>query len=141
MSAGCTSSSPSAKDGGERATGLKIAIVGVCGSGKSTLARGLTARGYHARQISQEHSHVPELWRRFWEPDRLVFLDVSDEEVSRRLGRDTHAATLANQRRRLVGARLKCDLYLHTDVLTSGQVLATILAGLAESETSSPFRQ
>ena len=62
-----------------------IAVVGPCGAGKSTLVRELTRRGFHAREVAQEHSFVPAMWQRFTQPDLLIYLDVSREEAQRRM--------------------------------------------------------
>lgn len=140
MSGECTSSSPSDDPAGQRCRGptqeqrsegpLRIAIVGICGAGKSTLAAGLRARGFAARQISQEHSGVSRLWRRFWDPDVLVYLDASDRVVEARLGRHDHGEIAARQRERLALARQECDIYVDTDPLTPAQVLDYVLAYL-----------
>ncbi|RME83060.1 MAG: hypothetical protein D6775_09185, partial [Caldilineae bacterium] len=119
-----------------------IKIVGICGSGKSTLARRLQALGYNARQVSQEHSGVPTLWRRRQEPDLLVYLDVSDEEARRRYPHlNLDARYLARERRRLAHARAHADCYIHTDGLTPEQVLERVLRCLQakESQEQDPF--
>jgi adenylate kinase family enzyme len=108
-----------------------IHIVGVCGSGKSTLARLLNARGYRARQISQEHSGVPDLWRWKREPDALIFLDASGEEVRRRYPKlNMTDAYLLQERQRLAHARAHADCYILTDGMTPEEVAAEALACL-----------
>jgi len=108
-----------------------IHIVGVCGSGKSTLARYLNARGYRARQISQEHSGVPDLWRWKRVPDALIYLDASGDEVRRRYpGLDLTDDYLLEERRRLAHARAHADCYILTDGLTPQQVAAQAVACL-----------
>ncbi|HFQ95098.1 MAG TPA: hypothetical protein ENK30_00870 [Anaerolineae bacterium] len=110
-----------------------VHIVGVCGSGKSTLARFLSARGYQARQISQEHSGVPDLWRWKRTPDALIYLDVSGEEVRRRYPKlNLTDAYLAEERRRLAHAREHADCIILTDGMTPEQVGAKALACLEE---------
>ncbi|HEY80188.1 MAG TPA: hypothetical protein EYP25_07210 [Anaerolineae bacterium] len=110
-----------------------IHIVGVCGSGKSTLARHLTARGYRARQISQEHSGAPELWRWKRVPDALIYLDASGEAVRRRYpGLNMTDEYLAMERERLAHARAHADCLILTDGLTPEQVLARAMACLEE---------
>ncbi|OQA45964.1 MAG: hypothetical protein BWY52_01037 [Chloroflexi bacterium ADurb.Bin325] len=109
-----------------------IAIVGVCAAGKTTLAAGLRSRGYHARDILQEHSYVPAMWQRITRPDVLVYLDASLAAVRQRrrdpeFPRDLYEQELA----RLRHAREHCHLYIHTDALTPAEVLAAALDGLA----------
>ena len=108
-----------------------IHIVGVCGSGKSTLARALIARGYQARQVSQEHSGVPDLWRWKRVPDALIFLDVSGEEARRRYPKlNLTDAYLLEERKRLAHARAHADCYILTDGLTPEEVARKALACL-----------
>ena len=108
-----------------------IHIVGVCGSGKSTLARLLSDRGYRARQISQEHSGVPDLWRWKRMPDALIYLDASGEEVRQRYPKlNLTDAYLREERKRLAHARAHADCYILTDGLTPEQVTTKALACL-----------
>ncbi len=108
-----------------------IHIVGVCGSGKSTLARALQARGYHARQISQEHSGVPDLWRWKQDPDALIYLDAHNDAVRQRYPHlNMVDAYLDEERRRLAHARAHAHCIIQTDALTPEQVLAQALACL-----------
>ncbi|MFQ5592667.1 MAG: hypothetical protein ACE5HA_00735 [Anaerolineae bacterium] len=101
----------------------KIAVVGPCGAGKTTLAQSLKALGYQVREPAQEHSGVPDMWRRMTAPDVLIYLDaeLSTIAVRRRIqwGQDY----LDRLRRRLRHARRHADLYLPTDGLTPQQVL------------------
>jgi shikimate kinase len=110
----------------------RIGIVGVCASGKSTLANALRDRGFDARQVSQEHSYVRDLWRRFSHCDILIFLDVSLDTLRRRLADPTWPEFLyEDQRERVRSARDECDLYVATDDLSPAQTLACALALLA----------
>ena len=110
-----------------------MAVVGVCGTGKTTLVDRLRARGFNARQVSQEHSYVPDMWRRLAGPDLLVCLDASLEVVRRRLDSPNWPAWLVrNQIDRLRHARAHCDLYIHTDALTPDEVLGQVLDLLSE---------
>lgn len=109
---------------------LRIAIVGVCGSGKTTLAVALRDRGFHARQISQEHSGVTRLWKRFWAPDLLIYLEASDVAARERLGRLGNGELLRRQRERLRVARRECDIYVDTSELSPSQVLEAVLRQL-----------
>ena len=108
-----------------------IHIVGVCGSGKSTLARFLNEQGYHARQISQEHSGVPDLWRWRCQPDALLYLDASNEQIRQRYPTlNMTDAYLQKERERLAHARAHADCYIFTDGLTPEQVKTQVLACL-----------
>jgi RNase adaptor protein for sRNA GlmZ degradation len=113
--------------------GPVIHIVGVCGSGKSTLARRLNQRGYQARQISQEHSVAPELWRWRCTPDALVYLDASNEQIRQRYPTlNMTDPYLEKERKRLAHAREHADCIILTDGLTPDQVAARALTCLEE---------
>ena len=110
-----------------------VKIVGVCGSGKSTLARRLKRLGYTAHQVSQEHSGVPDLWRRRTPPDALVFLDASNSAARRRYPYlDLHDRYLNIERERLAHARAHADCYILTDSLTPDEVSAQVVERLTE---------
>lgn len=100
-----------------------IAVVGPCASGKSLLVQALRAQGYNAREVAQEHSHVPTMWQRLTQPNLLIYLDVSWEIASRRRPSDAGPRWWAELARRLRHARQHADLYIHTDELTPHQVL------------------
>jgi gluconate kinase len=120
---------------------MHIKIVGVCGSGKSALAGRLQMLGYHARQVSQEHSGVPDLWRRRNPADALVYLDASGDTVRQRYPHlDLHDAYLAKERRRLAHARAHADCYVQTDALTPNEVLASVLQCLQALGLAPPAR-
>jgi shikimate kinase len=109
----------------------RIALVGPCGAGKSILGERLRALGYDCREPAQEHSGVPDMWRRFARPDVVIYLDATAETIMRRLHRnDWTDGYLAEQHRRLDHARTHCHLYLPTDDLTPEQVLEQVLAFL-----------
>ena len=113
--------------------GPHIHIVGVCGSGKSTLARKLNLRGWQARQISQEHSGVPDLWRWRRQPDALVYLDASNEVIRSRYPKlNLTDEYLAQERERLAHAREHADCYILTDGLTPEQVLTRVVECVEE---------
>ncbi|MCX7671192.1 MAG: hypothetical protein N2439_14125 [Anaerolineae bacterium] len=115
--------------------GPLIAVVGVCAAGKSTLVEGLRAHGWNARQVAQEHSYVPDMWRRITRPDILIYLDAELATVQhRRRDASFDAALLAEERRRLRHARQHCDIYLPTDALTPEEVLTVVLNRLAARE-------
>jgi len=107
---------------------LHIKIVGVCGSGKSELAGRLKALGYHAHQVSQEHSGVPDLWRRRNPADVLIYLDASGGTARKRYPRlNLHDAYLDKERQRLSHARAHADCYVFTDDLNPDEVLKQVL--------------
>lgn len=109
-----------------------IAVVGPCASGKSLLVQALRARGHNACEVLQEHSYVPTMWQRITQPDLLVYLDVSWQVACRRRPTDAGADWWAEQARRLRHARQHADLYIHTDELSSQEVLDGTLAFLEE---------
>lgn len=113
---------------------LHLAIVGPCGAGKSTLAAALRARGYAVREIVQEHSFVPGLWRHFRRPDVLIYLDAGYETCTRRKRLDWLPHEHDEQRRRLAHARRHYDVYVDTDPLTPDQVLRRVLKALGQPE-------
>jgi deoxyadenosine/deoxycytidine kinase len=110
----------------------RLAVVGPCAAGKSTLAAKLRQRGYTVREPAQEHSMVPDMWRRLSRPDILIYLDVSLETIHRRgrTGELWEADYLAEEHHRLRHARQHCDFYLCTDQLTPEQVLGRVLGFL-----------
>lgn len=114
-----------------------VAVVGVCASGKTTLARNLQALGWNARQVAQEHSYAPDMWRRITGPDILIYLDAQLATIRRRR-RDPEfpAWILEAERCRLRHARRHCAVYLPTDDLTPEEVLAHVLAALAQLATA-----
>lgn len=113
---------------------MRITLVGPCASGKSILAQALRARGYDARQCSQEHSYVPDMWRRICRPDVLIYLDASLAAIRRRRQIDWGVSYLQVLQDRLCDARQHCDLYILTDDLTPEQVLEQILDFLKRFE-------
>lgn len=110
---------------------MKLALVGPCASGKTTVGRLLRRLGYTVAEPAQEHSSVPELFRRC-RPEVVVFLDASWETLHARRGEP--AALIRAQRARLARARECCQLYVATDGLTPQEVLARLLDGLARLE-------
>jgi len=110
-----------------------IAVVGPCASGKSLLVHALQQRGYNAREVAQEHSHVPTMWQRFTQPDLLIYLDISWKVACQRRPTDAKADWWAEVAHRLHHARQHADLYIHTDRLTSQEVLEKTLAFLKKA--------
>ena len=111
---------------------LRIVIVGPCGAGKSTLAEGLTDRHIPARQITQEHSFVPNMWKLLSKPDILIYLDASFEACNQRKQLDWGPKDHAEQIRRLAHARQHCDIYLPTDGLNPEEILHSVLKSLQD---------
>ena len=107
-----------------------IAVVGPCASGKSSLVRQLEALGYNVRHVAQDHSYVPDMWRRLTDPDLLIYLDVELSTIARRRRISWGERYLANERYRLRHARQHCDFYLATDDLTEEEVLEQVVAFL-----------
>lgn len=120
---------------------LRVAVVGPCAAGKSTLQVALQRAGYDAHHPAQDHSGVPDLWRRAARPDVLIYLDVS---AAAALARRPHQPHLPNllplQRERLAHARQHCHLYLDTSGLTPEQVQAAALAFLADLQRADDGR-
>lgn len=107
-----------------------IAIVGPCGAGKSTLAAHLEAEGFRAHQIAQEHSFVPDMWKKLSAPDILIYLDATYEACQSRKHLNWNEADYAEQLRRLQHARTHCDIYLDTSTLTPEAIAKKALAAL-----------
>jgi deoxyadenosine/deoxycytidine kinase len=113
---------------------MQIKIVGPCASGKSALVARLRELGYDAQSAAQDHSYVPDMWRRLNPPDVLIYLDVTLEAAHRRgrRGFGWDQAYLDEQHDRLRHARDHCDLYLPTENLTEEGVLASVVAFLQQ---------
>jgi len=115
---------------------VRIKLVGPCASGKSVLAARLRELGYDAGSAAQDHSYVPDMWRRLNPPDLLIYLDVtlrSARERGRR-GMGWTQEYLDEQHWRLRHARAHCDFYLPTGDLNEEQVLTETLAFLRRLE-------
>ena len=109
----------------------RIVVVGPDAAGKSTLVARLKVLGYNARSCAQDHSYVPDMWRRVSRPDYLVFLDAELETISRRRAIDWGQKRLDILQERLAHARVHCDLYLPTDGLTPSEVAERVQAALS----------
>ena len=108
-----------------------IKVVGVSAGGKSTLVRRLRELGYDARAVSQEHSQVATLWKKFDMPRVLVYLDTALEaQRQRRPDGDWTAASLHEERHRLRNAYAEADLRINSAQLTGEEVLKMTLAYL-----------
>lgn len=104
----------------------EIGVVGPCSAGKSTLISELRNRGYSAHHIAQEHSLVPDMWKRLDHPDALIYLDVSYEVSMQRRPLDMSENEFAEQVQRLSHARQHAELYISTDNLSPREVLERV---------------
>jgi cytidylate kinase len=104
-----------------------IGVVGPCASGKSTLIASLKERGYQAKHIAQEHSYVPDMWRRLTNPDLLIYLDVSYQVTLQRRRLNWTIPEYTQEIYRLRHARQHAGLYINTDHLTPQQVVEQVL--------------
>ena len=101
-----------------------VKIVGVSAAGKSTLVAGLRELGYNARPVAQEHSQVPDMWRRIRPPDLLIFLDADlTAQGERRPDVSWNEPWRRTELERLVHARLHADLVIDTSLLSAENVL------------------
>ncbi len=105
-----------------------IGVVGPCGAGKSSLVAGLRSQGFVVRHIAQEHSYVPDMWKRLSNPDLLIYLDVSYDNSVQRRKLDWTYDEYTEQVHRLRHARRFADLYLDTNPLTAKEVLLKVLS-------------
>lgn len=112
--------------------GKDIALVGVCGAGKSTVGRLLRDQGWRVREIHQEHSYVPHMWRTIRPPQVLVYLDVCWEEAHNRRPHPSYGPSQhADLSHRLRDARQHADIYILTDGRTAEDVATAIAQELA----------
>lgn len=109
-----------------------IGLVGPCGAGKTTLSNLLLENHVPARAIGQEHSYVPNMWKRLTNPDFLVFLDASYQVICARKNFSLTEAEYLEQQYRLQHARRFADLYILTDLLSPPEVMAYIIAQLPD---------
>ncbi|MBA2452674.1 MAG: hypothetical protein H0V47_05850 [Chloroflexia bacterium] len=104
----------------------RIAIVGHCAAGKSTVVKLLVGQGLDSYSVAQEHSIVHDLWKH-QQPDMLVFLDVSLEELRRRKANPDWPEWIFDaQNQRLEHARDHADIVIDTDNAAAEAVAATI---------------
>jgi deoxyadenosine/deoxycytidine kinase len=106
---------------------MLIGVVGACGAGKSSLVAGLQQHGYAVRHIAQEHSYVPDMWKRLTNPDVLIYLEVSYPNTIARRKLDWTYQEYAEQLHRLRHARQHADLRIDTNPLGVQQVLEAAL--------------
>ncbi|MGI6357192.1 MAG: hypothetical protein ACOX2K_00600 [Bacillota bacterium] len=108
-----------------------VGVVGNCAAGKTTLVKGLTATGYKAVNIPQEHSVTPRFWRKL-NVDYLVMLSCNLATAKRRRRIPWGQERLEAQAAKLADARANCQLYLPTDHLTIEQVLQAVIAAITK---------
>jgi hypothetical protein len=89
----------------------RVVVVGHCASGKSTLVDYLRSDGIDAVASGQEHSEIPELWRRS-NADLLIYLDVDLETIQKRRGGGWPKMIFDLQEARLRSAREAADLVI-----------------------------
>jgi len=106
---------------------VTIGVVGPCGSGKTTLVKELNKLGYMAKQISQEHSYVPDMWKKLSNPDVLIYLDVSYVNTVIRKNINWTEKEFKIQGARLKHAYNNADLVICTDKLSINGVLFRVL--------------
>jgi deoxyadenosine/deoxycytidine kinase len=106
---------------------ILIGIAGPCGAGKSTLVQQLQVHGFQARAIVQEHSYVPDMWKRITRPDFLIFLQASWKTSTDRRKLNWTEPEWQEQQRRLAHAKMHADLVVDTDDLEIEQVLDVVL--------------
>lgn len=107
-----------------------VAVVGPCASGKSSLVHALRERGYNAREVAQEHSHVPAMWKLITQPDLLIYLDVSWPVACQRRRTDAKEDWWVELARRLSHARQHADVCIDTDRLAPEEVAETAVVFL-----------
>jgi len=101
-----------------------VKIVGVSAAGKSTLVTGLRELGYNARPVAQEHSQVPDMWKRIRPPDLLIYLDADlTAQGERRPDVSWNEPWRRTELERLAHARCHADLVIDTSHLSPKNVL------------------
>lgn len=106
---------------------IRIGVVGPCASGKTTLVSGLKMHGYEVKHIAQEHSYVPDMWKRLVRPDKLIYLHVSYPYTLQRRHLDWTEREYNEQLHRLHHAYENADLIVDTDGLSPEEVLQQAL--------------
>lgn len=114
-----------------------VGLVGPCGAGKSTLSAALKPYGINARHIAQEHSYVPDMWKRITNPDILIYLHVSYQNTVVRRKLDWTYEEYLEQLRRLSHALQHADLFVDTNSKSIEEVLQTVLIFLNSNEKTS----
>jgi deoxyadenosine/deoxycytidine kinase len=109
-----------------------LGIVGPCSAGKSTLISKLQNLGYLCRHIAQEHSYVPDMWRRIVNPRVLIYLDVNYENSMLRRQLNLTAQEFDKQVKRLSHAYQNAHIYVDTNPLSPGEVYQAVMVSLAD---------
>lgn len=109
-----------------------IGVVGPCAAGKTTLIKSLSNLGITAKHIAQEHSLIPDMWKRLSNPDLLIFLDVSYSNTLSRRHLQWSLEEFNKEHKRLSHAKDHCDLYINTDNMSIDDVLDVVLMYLDE---------
>ncbi len=113
-----------------------VVVVGPCSAGKTILLPALEAAGFAAQTPAQEHSIVPDMWRRHNRPQNLIYLDVGYEAArARRPHIDGGPQRLADQHQKLAHALKHSDYYLDTSDLTPQEVSRKVLQFLESYRT------
>jgi len=105
----------------------EIGVVGPCAAGKTTLTAALKKHGISAKPIAQEHSYVPDMWRRVTNPRWLIFLDASYPVTVQRRRLDWSYREYEEEQHRLRHARQHADLVIYTDSMTPSDVLVAVV--------------
>ena len=77
---------------------------------------------------AQEHSYVPDMWRRLVDPDVLIYLDISYEALLERRPHFGERAYLEREKARLAHARAHADLVVDTSALAAEAVAAQVMS-------------
>lgn len=104
-----------------------IGVVGVCASGKTTLVQQLKNLGVDCHHIAQEHSYVPDMWKRITNPDFLIYLDVSYKKTLIRKNLNWTLQEYQEQQFRLRDARINADLIINTDQKTPQEIIFLVI--------------
>jgi hypothetical protein len=115
-----------------------VKIVGVSAAGKSTLVAGLRELGYNARPVAQEHSQVPDMWRRIRPPKWLIFLDADlMAQGERRPDVSWNEPWRRTELKRIDHARGAADLVIDTSRLSPERVLQRAVSFLRQQGVAS----
>lgn len=106
---------------------MKIGVVGVCASGKTTLISQLNKAGYNAKHIAQEHSYVPDMWKKITNPDILIYLQASYQTTLKRRKFDWRLQDWEEQVHRLKNARENANIIVETDHISPEQVFQAVV--------------
>lgn len=108
----------------------EVVIAGPCGSGKSTLVQALSAAGFTARAVAQEHSVIHDLWKHGGKPLALIVLEASSPVITQRRGTDFPEWLHHEQMERLTSAREHADLVVDTDQRSAEDVSEVVIGFL-----------